>query len=391
MSDVPPLSPTAGSPQRLPPVARRGSTVLGIFLGLSMAINLVLVAGIGLLIFLAARWSTGSDRKALVESHYAGNKSATDKIAVIRIDGVLIEGLTGYTNRQIEQAAKDKHVKAIVIRINSPGGSITESDHLHHRLTELRDGKDGNPAKPLVVSMGSLAASGGYYIAMPGKTIFAERTTITGSIGVYASFPNVKELGDKFGVHVNLIKAGRAKDSGSPFQEMKAEERYMWQQMVNHAYDQFKNVVETGRPALKGKLEEEVINQAVKAPDRLVVEDNGRKSEKFVEKEITYVRQRADGGIWTADKALEYGLIDKIGYLEDAVKDAAKSAGLGENYAVITYDKPPALLDLFGGGVKAPETPLGLDPAKLGDALTPRLWFMGPESELAGFVQTVGR
>jgi protease-4 len=394
MSDVPPSTPLANPPQRVPPSAPRrsgGNTVLGIFLGMSLAINFLFVAGIGLLVFFAARWSGGSDRKALLESHYSGNKSATDKIAVVRIDGVLVEGLTSYANRQIDQAAKDKQVKAVVVRINSPGGTITESDHLHHRLTELRDGKDDNAAKPLVVSMGSMAASGGYYIAMPGKTIFAEKTTLTGSIGVYASFPNVKDLGDKFGFHMNLVKAGRVKDSGSPFQEMKAEERYMWQQMVNNAYDQFKDVVEKGRPALKGKLEDKVINQVVKAPDRVAVEDNGKKSEKFVETEITYVRQRADGGIWTADKAVEYGLIDKIGYLEDAVKDAAKSAGLGEKYAVITYDKPPALLDLFGGNVKSPDAPLGFDPDKLGSALSPKLWFMAPQSELAGLIQSIGR
>jgi protease-4 len=262
---------------------------------------------------------------------------------------------------------------------------------LHHRLAELRDGKDGNPAKPLIVSMGSMAASGGYYIAMPAKVLYAERTTITGSIGVYASFPNVKELGDKAGFHINLVKAGRVKDSGSAFQEMKAEERYMWQQMVNHAYDQFKDVVETGRPALLGKLEDKVINQAVKVTEPVRSEEpNGKKLEHLVDTDITYIRQRADGGIWTADKALEYGLIDKIGYVEDAIKEAAQTAGLGEKYETISYDKPIALLDLLGG-IKAPDAPLGLDPAKLGSVLTPRLWFMAPQAELAGIFGAIGK
>jgi len=302
-----------------------------------------------------------------------------------------MEGFTSYANRQIEQAGKDKNVKAVVVRINSPGGTITESDHVYHRLTELRDGKEGNSAKPLVVSMGSMAASGGYYIAMPAKVLYAERTTVTGSIGVYASFPNVKELGDKIGVYMNLIKAGRVKDSGSPFQEMKAEERYMWQELVDHAYAQFKTVVESGRPALKGKLEEKVINDTVKVTDRTRLEDNGKVVEKAIEKEVPYVRQRADGGIWTADKALEYGLIDKIGYLDDAVREATQAGGVGDKYEVITYDKPLSFFDLFGGGMKAQETPVGLDPARLGSALTPRLWFMAPQSELAGIAGAMSR
>jgi len=400
MSDIPlTLPPASPLPPRIPPPPPRrsgGSTALGILLGMSLAINFLCLGGICVSFIFASRLASGlgsgvSEKISLSERHYAGDKSATDKVAIVQIDGILMEGLTNYALKQIDQAAKDKNVKAIVVRINSPGGTITESDHLHHRLTELRDGKDSNPAKPMVVSMGSMAASGAYYIAMPAKVLYAEKTTITGSIGVYASFPNVKDLGDKFGFHMNLVKAGRVKDSGSPFQEMKAEERYMWQQMVNHAYDQFKEVVEKGRPALKGKLEDRVINQSVKAPERVIVEDNGKTSEKFVEKEITYVRQRADGGIWTADKALEYGLIDKIGYVEDAIKDVAQAAELGEKYETITYEKPLSLFDLLSGGIRAQDAPLGLDPARFGSALTPRLWLMAPESELAGFVYSIGR
>jgi protease-4 len=400
MSDAPTSEPVVNPPRPRvapPPPPRRsgGSTVLGIFLGLSLGLNCLGLGGICLAFLfsatLAGSFGTGlSERSPLNERHYSGDKSASDKIAIVQIDGILMEGLMQYTNRQIEQAAKDKKVKAVVVRINSPGGTITESDQVYHRLTELRDGKEGNAAKPLVVSMGSIAASGGYYIAMPAKILYAERTTLTGSIGVYASFFNVKELTDNVGIHMNLIKAGRVKDSGSPFQDMKPDERHMWQQMVNHAYDQFKDIVEKGRPALKGKLEERVINETVKVSERVATEDNGKKIEKDVEKEVLYVRQRADGGIWTADKALEYGLIDKIGYVEDAIQEAAQTAGL-EKYAAILYDKPLSLFDLFGGGIKAPERPLGLDPTKLGSALAPRLWFMAPQSELAGIFSTMGR
>jgi len=108
-----------------------------------------------------------------------------------------MEGTLHYAHKEIEEAAADSRVKAVVLRINSPGGSITASDDLLRRLVNLREGKTpGHPSakKPMVVSMASLTASGGYYIAMAAEKLFAERTTITGSIGVYAAFPNVSEL-----------------------------------------------------------------------------------------------------------------------------------------------------------------------------------------------------
>jgi protease-4 len=301
-----------------------------------------------------------------------------------------MEGTLGHWNRQIERAGKDKNVKAVVLRINSPGGTITSSDDIHHRLTELRDGKDDRAGKPLVVSMGAVAASGGYYIAMPAKVLYAERTTITGSIGVYASFPNVKELGDKVGIYMNLIKAGRVKDSGSMFQDMKPEERYMWQEMVNHAYDEFKDVVEEGRPALKGKLEQKLLEKDVQVGDKVRTKIDGKLEEKEVEKTVHFYRQRADGGIWTADKAKEYGLIDKIGYLDDAVKEAIQQAGLTGKVNVISYERALSLADVLFG-IKAPEPALRLDAAQFSSAAMPRLWYMAPQSELAGVLSAMGR
>src|SRR5439155_9136135 len=175
------------------------------------------------------------------------------------------------------RAAGDKHVKAVVVRIESPGGTITASEDLHRRLVHLREGttpKSQPPGtapnpKPLVVSMGAMAASGGYYIAMPAqsksksgeqpeKKLFAERTTITGSIGVYASFPNIAKFAKDHGIEMDMIKAGDVKGSGSLFHEMTPQERQPWEDMVEHAYRQFLDVVEEGRPALKGKLTEEL-------------------------------------------------------------------------------------------------------------------------------------
>jgi protease-4 len=300
---------------------------------------------------------------------------------VVKVEGMILEGLTGYADKQIERAAADTSVKAVVVRINSPGGSITASDGLYRRLTELRD---GNPekhadAKPLVVSMASLAASGGYYIAMPAKLLMAERTSITGSIGVYAAFPNVTQLADKYGVRLDVIKAGRVKDSGSMFHTMTPEERQIWQDMVDHAYDQFLAVVEDGRPQLKGKLLEPVLKKRLaRGP-----QTGGEAAPP------EFSRQRADGGIFTADQALQLGLIDKIGYLDDAIKEAKRLANLSEDARVITYDRPPSL---FGGllGEELAPSEGRINAKNLAAGTVPRLWYLTPQAEMAGILSAIG-
>ena len=286
------------APPRVPAVPRPNNpSALGCAFTLSVALNLlaglVLVIGCcGLFLFK----KSDATSIPLTEQHYAGKKTANDKIAVVTLDGIIVEGLMPYVHKQIEQAAGDKYVKAVVLRINSPGGSITASDDLHRRLTELRDGdaKKGHDAKPLVVSMGGMAASGGYYVAMPGQTVFAERTTLTGSIGVYSSFLNVKKLANDYGVSLNTIKQGQIKASGSPFADMTPHEQQVWQDMIDTAYQRFVQVVEEGRPALAGgKLLRAVKITPVQAGPEFL--HKGEKAEP-------YDRYRADGGVWTADK-----------------------------------------------------------------------------------------
>src|SRR5262249_50832365 len=182
-------------------------------------------------------------------------------------------------------------------RINGPGARIPASDELYRWLVALRDGdaKKKTRPKPLVVSMGSIAASGGYYDAMPARTLFAEKTTLTGSIGVFASFPNIKGFTDEHKVYMITIKQGEIKESGSPFKEMTDKERQVWQDLVDHAYDQFLAVVEQGRPDLKKeKLLEAIAIQPVNAGPHKAEAPPPPK----------YTRYRADGGIYTADVAL---------------------------------------------------------------------------------------
>jgi protease IV len=385
MSPMPTPAPAAAESS-----PRRGPLGGGLFAGSCLFKTLfmaVVVAGLYLL------FGTSYALPApLNERYYSGKTQARDKVAVIRVEGVILEGAIGFAQEQIDRAAEDDRVKAVVLRINSPGGGISASDHLHHRLTLLRDGspEKNTAGKPIVVSMGGIAASGGYYVAMPARTVFAERTTVTGSIGVYASFPNVKELTDKLGVRMYFIKRGDVKASGSPFREMTPEDQELWQEMVDHAYAQFRAVVEEGRPQLKGKLDEVVIDESRKVAKEAPRKDGEKAAERSEDGVFRYVRRRADGGIFTADRAKQFGLIDKIGYLEDAVKEAAAQAGLGEDHKVITYEKRFSLADaLMGAG--GPRLALRLDSSHLAEGATPRLWFMVPQAELAGRLTAAAR
>jgi protease-4 len=350
--------------------------LLFVALVLSLALN-------GLLISMVPGCST-----ALEERYYSGKSTAHNKIAVIHVSGVILEGMTGHAEKQIEKAAADSSVKAVVVRINSPGGSIMASDDLHRHLTELRDGnpeKHTDP-KPLVVSMGSLAASGGYYIAMPAKVLVAERNSITGSIGVYAAFPNVTQLADKYGVHLDVIKAGKVKDSGSMFHTMTPEERQIWQDMVDQAYGQFLAVVEEGRPQLKGKLLEPVLKKRLARG----AETSPPPGRERADGPVEFSRQRADGGIFTASQALELGLIDKIGYLDDALKEAKRVANLGEDVRVVTYERSPTLLNSLLGLDLRSSADGRLDPGKLAAGTVPRLWYLSPQCEMAGILSALG-
>jgi protease-4 len=326
---------------------------------------------------------------SVYEHYHSGKRHAASKIAIVKMDGVIMEGMTGFAQKQIEEAARDEHVKAVVLRINSPGGSITASDDLYKRLKDLRDGTTPGvtaKGKPIVVSMGALTASGGYYISMPAAKLVAEPTTITGSIGVYASFPNISGLAEKYGFGMVVVKAGEVKDSGSMFKQMTPQEHQLWQDMVDHAYDQFVGIVEAGRPKLKGKMRE-VIPQETR---ELTVKKDEKNSDSKEEK-VTYIRRRADGGIFTAEKALAYGLVDQIGYLEEAIAEAAKLSNLNsDEYKAVNYEKPVGLMDALLKSQSA--TPAGqLDASKLSNAAAPRLWYMTGQGELAGILSALGR
>ena len=199
---------------------------------------------------------------------------------------------------QLRMAEKDKEIKCLLLKVDSPGGSATASDILYNEILAF---KERTNAK-IVVSMMDIAASGGYYVSLPADVIFAHPTTITGSIGVVFMRPNVTGLIDKIGFSMDVNKSGKNKDMGSPFRQPTAEETQMLQDLTDDLADRFLKLVENHRG-----LEETVLAT------------------------ISTAR------VYLPDEAKALGLIDKIGYLDDAIAEALKISGLPEKAKIVAY------------------------------------------------------
>jgi protease-4 len=245
-----------------------------------------------------------------------------DAVAVIFAEGTITSGsaasisATGITPRRIQadlkRAAGDPTVKAVVIRVNSPGGSVVASNEIHKMLLDF--------GKPVVFSFGETAASGGYYIACAGKWIVANPDTLTGSIGVISEIPNADELLKKIGVQFIVIKSGANKDIGSPFRTMTDEEKKLFQTVIDEAYDGFVKIVAQGRNLPEDK-----------------------------------VRQIADGRVYTGRQAQVLGLVDQLGYLDDAVSKAGELGGIAGKPRVVEYTPRLSLTEiLLGSLTRAP-------------------------------------
>ena len=348
-----------------------------LFLLVSLAVNLVFVLG-----YTGAISDPLSDAPDGVdESFYLGDANARDKIAVVRVSGVITEGGIAYPVRQLRAAAADRRVKAVVLRIDSPGGTVSASEELFQCVVNVRDNTGrrfpGTAPKPVSVSMGALAASGGYYIAVAGNPIVAEKTTITGSIGVFAALPNVADWAHDHGVKLELVKAGGIKASGSFFHKLSPEERQTWQDTVDNAYDSFLDAIAKGRPGLTPEAlrKDVVLERMVATRDEKgnPVVENGKSVE------VKYTRVRADGGTFTAAQAQQFKLIDGIEDLPAAVRSAATRAGL-TNFKAVVYDKTPGLLEkLTGVQIKSGSGALELPDVSAN--LTPRLWYLSPSAD----------
>ena len=231
-----------------------------------------------------------------------------DKVALLEVKGMIID--VQPVIEQLVKFTKDDSVKAIVFRIESPGGGVSPSQELYREIRRSAE------KKPVVASMGSVAASGGYYIASGVQKIYANPGTITGSIGVIAQFTNFEELFKKIGFRMEVVKSGAFKDMGNPGRAMTTEEREYLQKLLDSVHQQFVRDVARGR-----RMPEEK------------------------------VREIADGRIFTGEQAKEMGLVDELGGLNDAVAAAAKMAGItGEPKLVYPEKKKISLLDYLLDG-----------------------------------------
>lgn len=228
-----------------------------------------------------------------------------DKVGYVTIAGAITS--SEKIIDQIDSFKEDGSVKAIVLRVNSPGGGVSPSQEIYDEV------KATAAVKPVVVSMGSVAASGGYYIAAPAQRILANPGTITGSIGVIMQFTNVEELLGKVGLKSQVVKSGRHKDIGSPVRPMSTADREILQSLIDDVYAQFVQAVAESRKM-----------------------------------DIDKVRQLADGRIFTGRQAFEAGLVDELGGYRDAIRVAADLAGIkGKPKVVYPAPDKEELLDYF--------------------------------------------
>ena len=237
--------------------------------------------------------------------------SIGQKVAVIDIAGIISK--SDATIKRIHAYRDDPSVKAIVLRIDTPGGSVAPVQEIFTELEKIE--------KPIVASMGGSAASGGYYIACAADTIVANPGTLTGSIGVIMQFTRMKGLYDKIGLEHQVVKSGQFKDTGSPFRELTEQERAVLQATVDDVYNQFVDTISEARGNLLTRAE---------------------------------VVELADGRIFSGKQALESKLIDQLGNLPDAIKIAGKLAGIEGKPRVLRPERRTSLLEQLLGVKQMP-------------------------------------
>lgn len=253
----------------------------------------------------------------------------SDRIAVYYAYGDIVDDAAGFNpltgnnpggiapnpvNTDLEKLMKDEDVKAVVIRVNSGGGSAYASEQIWHQIQLLKE------KKPVVISMGGMAASGGYYISCGANKIFAEPTTLTGSIGIFGMFPDASELlTDKAGLRFDVVKTSKYADFGNTSRPFNEDEGKKLQAYINHGYDLFTSRVAEGRG---------------------ISQDS--------------VKVIGEGRVWTGEQALKIGLVDELGNLQDAIKAAAKLAKTKE-YNVATYPETKGMFDGLLGNNDGPD------------------------------------
>jgi len=324
--DVPPLYPVSQSP---PPRRRTGwivyAVIITFFLFLSVVANLALFGwvfgkghGSGISITRNNRYQ---------EEFVDGDEDAKDKIAVIYVSGIISSAEDGYASEggmvadiedQLQQAIDDKHVKAVILRINSPGGEVVASDEIYQAIVAAREKK---PDMKIVASIDTVGASGAYYIAVGADYIIANELSITGSIGVIMESFTYGDLADKIGIKFYTFKSGKYKDIMNPAREPTEDEKALVQGLIMEVYEKFVGIVADERGMKVDELK------------------NGL----------------ADGRILSGKQALAAGFVDDVGYFEDAI-DKAEDLAKIKKAKVIRYAQPFSIrnfLRLWGKNDKA--------------------------------------
>jgi len=318
MNETPPSPVYRPMPPGAPPpivIRQQGRSLFARLLFLLLLVSIVV--NVGMYVSYREYFSSGTEP---IERFQSGDRLAVDKIAVINVSGTIMPPFTGRILKAIKQARNDENVRGIILAIDSPGGLVADSHQIYHRLKAL--GED----KPIIVVMKRIAASGGYYIAMgagTGTKIFVEPTTWTGSIGVIIPHYDVSGLVEKWNVKVEPLKTGEFKDSLSPFRPLTDRDRAVWDAILDDAFQKFVTVIAENRPKL----------------------------------DAAAVKKLATGQVYTADQALANGLVDVLGYEDDAINELKKQLGL-EQVRVVVYQFQPTLIDLLTASVQAkqPET-----------------------------------
>lgn len=298
----------------------------------------------------------GGGNAALAENHgmlesVVENKHSKDKIALIDVAGVITSSpmergemdLVHLIKKQLQMAADDEAVKAVILKVDSPGGEVLASDEIYNLIRNFQSKND----KPVIASMGGMAASGGYYVSAPCRWIVANELTLTGSIGVIMPSYNYRGLMDKVGIRPEVYKSGKFKDmlSGSKKEEdISIEERQMVQGLIDETFKKFKSVVADGRKKAN--------------------KDNKGEGHKLAENWQEY----ADGRVLSGKQALEHGFVDELGDFDTAVERAEKIAGIG-SANLVRYEQPFDLANIFRifGKTEVPaiKIDLGMEAPKL--------------------------
>lgn len=250
-----------------------------------------------------------------------------DAVAIVRVEGTIVPGeapppspfgvsTTGMAYSEqivdyLKRANDDASVKAVILYVDSPGGSVFASDEIYRQILQMN--------KPIITAMGSMAASGGYFVAAPTQEIWASPHTLTCSIGVISQFLNIEEFAQEYGITAITIKSGSLKDTGNPFREFNEEDRVMWQTIVDEAYDEFVRIVAEGR-----------------------------------EMDDQKVREVADGRVCTGKQAQVMGLVDTLGYLPDVIERAGELGGIEGEPRVIEYEDTVSFWGALGVTLNRP-------------------------------------